>query len=286
MSAALRISFGGAAPVGGSATHPAAAAVVTLVVALVAACGGRASSGSAAARTAGDTVRVAVAANFTAPHDTIARHFTDSTGVVVVTTVGATGQLYAQVMNGAPFDVLLAADTLRPALLEANGAGVRGTRFTYAAGRLALYAPTQPALVDSPERLTASAIRHVAVADSAAAPYGAAALQVLARWNVAARIAPRLVHGESIAQTFQFVSSGAAEAGFVALSQVIRLGGARYYVVPDSLHDRIGQDAVLLSRATRNAAARRYLEYLRSAPARAVIESFGYAVPQPAPPPR
>jgi molybdate transport system substrate-binding protein len=140
--------------------------------------------------------------------------------------------------------------------------------------------------VDSPGRLVAAEIRHVAVADPALAPYGAAAMQVLARWNVAARLAPRIVRGESIAQTLQFVSSGAAEAGFVALSQVIRLDGARYYLVPDSLHDRVSQDAVLLTRASGSAAARRYLEYLRSAAARAVIESFGYTVPPPAPEPR
>lgn len=246
---------------------------------VVAACGG---ASTPATGGSGDTVRVAVAANFAVPHDTLASRFSAATGVAVVSTVGSTGQLYAQIINGAPVDLLLAADTLRPALLESNGEAAPATRFTYASGRLALYAPRQAGRIDSPERLVAPAIHRVAIADPATAPYGAAAMQVLARWRLTDQLAPRLVRGESIAQTFQFVSSGAAEAGFVALSQVIRLADARYFAVPDSLHDAIRQDAVLLARATDHPAARRYLEFLKSDEARAVIESFGYSVPAPA----
>lgn len=247
-----------------------------------AACGGASrDAGSGQRPASSDTVRVAVAANFAVPHDTLAHRFTTSTGIVVVATLGATGQLYAQIVNGAPVDLLLAADTLRPALLEASGAAVGGTRFTYAAGRLALYAPRQASLLDAPQRLVVPDVRHIAIADPTTAPYGAAAMQALGHWGIADRVGTRIVRGESIAQTFQFVSSGAAEAGFVALSQVIRLPGARYFVVPDSLHDPIRQDAVLLARAKDSAAARKYLDFLKSAEARSVIESFGYSVPVP-----
>jgi molybdate transport system substrate-binding protein len=236
-------------------------------------------SDRAAGAVARDTVRVAVAANFAAPHDTLAHRFAAATGITVLASIGATGQLYAQAINGAPFDVFLAADTLRAAMLEQEGQVVAGTRFTYAAGRLALYAPRAQGVINTPALLTASAIRHVAVADSATAPYGAAALELLARWGTGPALTRRLVRGESIAQTFQFVESGAAEAGFVALSQVIGKPPATYWVVPDSLHAPIAQDAVLLRHGASNAAARRYLEFLRSDSARAVITSFGYGVP-------
>lgn len=228
---------------------------------------------------AADTVRVAVAANFAVASDTLAARFTASTGITIVSTIGSTGLLFAQVHNGAPFDVFLAADTVRPAMLEADGAAVPGSRFTYAMGALALYAPRRPAVIDTPAGLTAPSVRHLAIADPALAPYGAAAMQVMSRWRVADALAPRLVRGESLAQTFQFVSSGAADAGFVALAQVIRMAGARYFVVPDSLHDAIRQDAVLLARARAHAGARRYLDFLRSAEGRSVIASFGYGVP-------
>lgn len=255
-------------------------AVFVLAAVGASGCGNGPHAGAAAGtRSTVDTVRVAVAANFAAPHDTIARHFTAATGVAVVALVGSTGQLYAQISNGAPVDVFLSADTVRPAQLERDGAAVAGSRFTYAAGRLALYAPRQSGIIDGPVGLSATAIRHIAIADPAAAPYGEAAMRVLDRWGIASRVNARLVRGESIAQTFQFVASGAAEAGFVALSQVIRVPGARYYVVPDSLHDPIAQDAVLLKRATGGAAAARYVDYLKGADARAVIESFGYFVP-------
>lgn len=224
-------------------------------------------------------MRVAVAANFAAPHDSLATRFSDSTGIAVVATIGSTGHLYAQIMNGAPVDVFLSADTLRAAELESNGTAVHGQRFAYAAGRLALYAPRLTPPVDGPAPLIASRVRRVAIADPGTAPYGAAAMQVLRRWGVADRLAPRLVRGESIAQAFQFVQGGAAEAGFVALAQVIRRTDARYYVVPDSLHDPIRQDAVLLARAANNPAAAQYFAFLRSPAARAVIASFGYTTP-------
>ncbi|MEA3245585.1 MAG: molybdate ABC transporter substrate-binding protein [Gemmatimonadota bacterium] len=268
-------AIGGGAP---------AALIAAAAVLGAAACGASGDGAAADVRAAPrDTVRVAVAANFAQPHDTIARRFTDATGIAVVATLGSTGQLYAQIEHGAPVDVFLAADTLRPALLERSGAAVRGSRFTYATGRLAIYAPALDDVVDSPRGLLAAAVRHVAVADSASAPYGAAALAVLRRWGVRAAVDARLVRGESIGQAYQFVASGAAEAGFVALSQVIREPRIRYFVVPDSLYPPIAQDAVVLSRAAANPGATRYTEFLRGLEGRAVIESFGYGVPGPHP---
>lgn len=249
------------------------------LLAAVAGCGDRGGVQRASVRAPADTVRVAVAGNFAAVQDSLARRFTDSTGIAVVSIVGSTGVLYAQITHGAPYDILLAADTLRPAQLEARGLAVPGTRFTYATGRLALYAPGLGHPVDSPRRLADRSIRHIAVADSATAPYGAAAMQVLARWGVADELAPRIVRGESIVQAFQFVAGGAAEAGFVALSQVVGLRGAAYYVVPDSLHDPIAQDAALLSPAVGSDAARSYLGFLKSETARSLIEAAGYTVP-------
>lgn len=224
-----------------------------------------------------DTVRVAVAANFAAPHDSIARQFTEATGIAVVAMVGATGQLFAQVEHGAPVDVFLAADTLRPAMLEARG--MASARFTYAVGRLVIYAPALPGIVDSPSRLAEPQVRHVALADSATAPYGAAALAALRNWGIRDSIGPRLVYGESIGQAYQFVASGAAEAGFVALSQVIGVRDARYYLVPDSLHPPIAQGAAVIGRAGPKPHVERFVEYLRGPAARAVMESFGYDVP-------
>lgn len=257
----------------------------TLGAALVAAFACTSSPGGSRDGAARDTVRVAVAANFAQPNDTIARRFTDATGIAVVAMIGSTGQLYAQVQHGAPVDVFLAADTLRPALLEQSGAAVRGSRFTYATGRLVIYAPAQRSVVDSPRRLVAAGIRHLAIADSAAAPYGAAALAVLRQWGVRGAMDARLVRGESIGQAWQFVASGAADAGFVALSQVIGEPRNHYFIVPDSIHAPIAQDAVVLGRGAGRPAAVRYAEFLRGTEARAVIQSFGYGVPGPRPSP-
>lgn len=228
-----------------------------------------------------DEVQVAVAANFTAPMRVIAADFGKATGHKAVLAFGATGKLYAQIRHGAPFEVLLAADDRTPAKLEEEGGAVAGSRFTYAIGRLVLWS-AQPDVVDPEGRvLMHGAFRHLAIASPKLAPYGAAAVEVLDRLGLRSALEPRFVQGENIAQTYQFVATGNAELGFIALSQVYadgRLNSGSGWIVPGGLHSPIRQDAVLLARGRDNAAARALLDYLRSGAARAVIEAYGYSL--------
>lgn len=241
-------------------------------------------SGAAFAARAGE-VQVAVAANFAAPMAGIARGFTAATGHTVRLTPGATGKFRAQVEAGAPFDVLLAADAETPAKLLASGRAVPGTAFTYALGRLVLWSAT-PGLVDGQGAvLDGGRFRHLAIANPRLAPYGEAAQQVLRARGQGRQLADRLVVGESIAQAFQFVASGNAELGFVALSQV-RVPGkppaGSMWRVPESLYAPIRQDAVLLKPGEANPAARALLDWLRGPQARGEIEAWGYALsPEP-----
>lgn len=222
-------------------------------------------------------VQVAVAANFAAPMQKIAPMFEAHSGHKAVLSFGATGKFYAQITHGAPFDVLLAADAETPARLQQEKQGTG--RFTYAIGKLALWSK-DPALVDGKGAILHSAgIQRLAIADPKLAPYGAAAIETLTRLGRVAALRPTLVQGESISQTYQFVASGNAPLGFVALSQIwannkLKEGSA--WIVPSNLHRPIRQDALLLNHGKDNAAARALLEYLQSAPARAVIQSFGY----------
>jgi molybdate transport system substrate-binding protein len=253
-----------------------AAAVTALAIA-----GGQAPSLAAA------EVRVAVAANFTAPCEEIARAFEKASRHHVAVSSGSTGKLAAQIQNGAPFEVLLAADAERPALLEKDGTAVAGSRFTYALGRLVLWSP-DPALVDGGGKVLASgSFRHLAIANPKLAPYGAAAEQVLNGLGLWQRLEPRLVQGEDIGQTYQFVASGAAELGFVALSQIraaasgdagAKVKGSQW-IVPEASYRPIGQQAVLLARGKDNPAARAFLDFLKGAEARSVIERYGYGLP-------
>lgn len=223
-------------------------------------------------------VQIAVASNFIAPLQQIAAGFERETGHRTVVATGSTGKFYAQVTNGAPFDLLLAADDETPARLEREGHAA-GTPFTYAVGRLVLWSAT-PGYVDARgEVLAKGDYRHLALANPKTAPYGAAALAVLNRSGLRVALQPRIVQGESIAQAYQFVSTGNAELGFVALSQVWRDGkiaSGSGWVVPAKLHAPIRQDALLLARARDNLAARAFVDYLRSDKARAIIRSFGY----------
>lgn len=227
-----------------------------------------------------DTVSVAVAANFTAPMQKIAAAFEVDTGHKAELSLGATGKFYAQIVNGAPFQVLLSADDTTPARLEREGKAVAHSRFTYAIGTLVLWS-AQPGTVDAKgDVLKSGDFKHLAIANPKLAPYGAAALQVMEKLGVATALQPRLVQGENIAQTFQFVSTGNAQLGFVALSQVmadgkIRSGSA--WQVPASLHEPIRQDAVLLMPGKDSAAASALLTYLRGSKARAIIQSYGYS---------
>lgn len=241
---------------------------------------GLAASSVAASAVAGE-VQVAVAANFTAPMQAIARQFEQDTGHKAVAAFGATGQFYAQIKNGAPFDVFLAADDVRPAHLEAERQTVPGSRFTYATGSLALWS-AQPGYVDGQGAvLKQNAFRHLAIANPKAAPYGLAATQVLDKLGLAAAVKPKIVQGQSIAQTQQFVASGNAELGFVALSQVYKdgqLSAGSAWLVPGELHDPIKQDAVILAKGKDNPAAQAFVDYLKSPKAAAIIKSYGYQV--------
>jgi molybdate transport system substrate-binding protein len=224
-------------------------------------------------------VRVAVAANFAAAHAELVSRFEATSGIEVETSLGSTGQLYAQVVNGAPYDVFLAADVARPERLERNGLVEPRSRFTYAVGRLVLYVPDGQS-TDSPEAwLRVESFQHLAVANPAIAPYGAAAQQVLERWDLWDELQARVVKGESVGQAFQFVESGAAEAGFVALSQVIDKEASTYWIVPREIHQPLLQDAVLLRTGALNAAAGEFLEFLRSEEAQQVLASYGYELP-------
>ncbi|MCQ4265915.1 molybdate ABC transporter substrate-binding protein [Pseudomonas stutzeri] len=229
-----------------------------------------------------DEVRVAVAANFTAPMQKIAEAFARDTGHRAVLAFGATGKFYAQINNGAPFDVLLAADEQTPQRLEDEGQGVTGSRFTYAIGSLVLWSAREGYVDPQGRVLTDGDFRHLALANPKTAPYGAAALQTLEKLGLRERLQPRFVQGENIAQTHQFVASGNAELGFIALSQVVedgRIARGSAWRVPADQHQPIRQDALLLQRGEHNPAARALLDYLRSASAVALIRAYGYEVP-------
>lgn len=221
-------------------------------------------------------VHVAVAANFADVQAELARCFEARTGHRIQASSGSTGQLYAQITNGAPFDVLLAADDERPRRLEEEGIAVAGTRFTYAEGRLALYGPMLDSVRAGGADLRAMDYTYLAIANPRAAPYGAAAEEVLERLGLTEAVRPRVVVGENIGQAHQFVKSGAAELGFVAHSQVIGEPERSYWLVPTELHAPIRQDAVLLRQGADEPAARAYLRFLRTPEAQRVIESYGY----------
>ncbi|MBI5109103.1 MAG: molybdate ABC transporter substrate-binding protein [Rhodocyclales bacterium] len=228
-----------------------------------------------------DEVQVAVAANFTAPARRVAAAFEKHSGHKVQLSFGGTGKFYAQIKNGAPFDVLLAADDETPARLEQEGAAVAGSRFTYATGRLVLWSAKPGYVDDKGAVLKQGNFKHLAIANPKLAPYGAAAVEVLAALKLVDTVRPRFVQAENIAQAHQFVATGNAELGFVALSQVMqdgRLGAGSAWVVPANLHKAIRQDAVLLDKGKGKPAAEAWLGFLKSDKANAVITSFGYEV--------
>jgi molybdate transport system substrate-binding protein len=219
---------------------------------------------------------VAVAANFTKLAEELAPVFHTQTGHEVIYSFGATGQLYAQISQGAPFDVFLAADAERPEKAVADGFGVENSRFTYAIGVLALFS-TVLNLDDGKAILEGGGYIRLAIADPKAAPYGRAALESLDALGLAEVMRDRLVTGESISQALQFVQTGNAELGFVAASQVV--GQDNVWLVPRELYAPIVQDAVLLKRGEGNAAAEAFVEFLKSDVARGMIRASGYAVP-------
>lgn len=224
-------------------------------------------------------VQVAVAANFTAPMKQIAEGFEKATGHKTLLSFGATGKFYAQITNGAPFQVFLAADSATPARLEKEGLAVQGSRFTYATGKLVLWSAKDDLVDAQGDVLKKGGFKHLAIAAPKLAPYGAAAVETMTKMGLADTLAPLLVQGESIGQTYSFVASGNADLGFVALSQVyengkIKSGSA--WIVPAGMHSPILQDVVLLSQAKDNAAAIALMQYLKTDAAKAVISSYGY----------
>ncbi|NIA56222.1 molybdate ABC transporter substrate-binding protein [Massilia sp. TW-1] len=226
-------------------------------------------------------VQVAVAANFTAPMQKIAAAFERDTGHKAVLAFGATGQFYAQIVNGAPFEVLLAADDETPAKLEVEHRTVPGTRFTYATGKLVLWSAQDGYVDGQGQVLKTGDFAHLAIANPKTAPYGAAAVETLHKLRVYERVQGRLVQGENISQAYQFVGTGNAPLGFVALSQVYRDGkftSGSGWIVPDNLHAPIRQDAVILAKGATNPAAKALEDYLKSDKAKDIIRSYGYAL--------
>ncbi len=230
-----------------------------------------------------ESITVAVASNFTAAMHDLAARFEAESGQSVRVSFASTGKLYVQITNGAPFDVLLAADVERPRLLEASGHGIAGSRFTYAIGRLVLWS-RNPALTgaDCRRPLENLGQQRLAIANPDTAPYGVAARETLMGLELWERVQPQLVVGENIAQTLQFVASGNASLGFIAGTQALdgRLPEATCaWPVPTELHRAIEQQAILLRRAAENSVASDFVEFLRDSAGRAIIERHGYALP-------
>jgi len=223
--------------------------------------------------------RVAVAANFVPALRTLVKTFETRYDGRIVIVVGSTGKLYAQIYHGAPFDALFSADEHRPALLEKEGRSRPGSRFTYAIGRLALWSPDAGRVDATGQVLSEGRFRHLAIANPKLAPYGRAAQQVLEARGLWQTLRPRLVRGENVSQALQFVRSGNAELGFVALSQIRRPGQAvagSHWVVPENLYAPVVQQAVLL---TDNPLAVDFLHFVQSTEGRDIIRSFGYQLP-------
>lgn len=227
-----------------------------------------------------EEVTVAVAANFLPAFRAITIEFEQATEHRITTIAGASGKFYSQITHGAPFDVFFSADQERPQRLEEEGAAVKGSRFTYAIGRLILWSP-DAALVTGEQTLRSAPFNHLAMANPQVAPYGVAARQVMMKLGLWDQLQSRIVHGESLGQTMGFITSGNAELGFIALSQAldpaITQAGSRWDI-PLDLYDPINQDVVLLTKGRSNPGAEALLVFVRGADARRVIERFGYGL--------
>ena len=224
-------------------------------------------------------VHVAVAANFIAPMKAIAADFEKDTGHRAELAFASSGKFYAQIKSGAPFEVFLSADEAKPAKLEREGMTVLGSRFTYAIGILALWSARNNLVDDKGAVLEKGQFKHLALANPKLAPYGAAAMETLAKLGVTDKVKSRIVQGENIAQTYQFVTTGNAELGFVALSQVMkdgRITRGSTWIVPAGMHGSIRQDAVILANGKGNSAGNALMKYLKGEKATAIIESYGY----------
>lgn len=225
-----------------------------------------------------EEVKIAVAANFTTAAKEIAKSFAEATGHQAVMSFGATGKLYAQIVNGAPFELFLAADVRQPERLEKEGKAVSGTRFTYAVGKLVLWG-AKPGNADiGPNVLAKGDFGRLAIANPKTAPYGAAALEVLRRLQLYDALRPKLIYGNSIAQTYQFVATSNAEYGLIALAQIALKPRGSRWLVPGELYSPIRQQAVLLKLGAESPVAKAYLAFLKGPRAVAIIARYGYGV--------
>jgi molybdate transport system substrate-binding protein len=220
---------------------------------------------------------VAVAANFTEPARAIAARFREKTGHEAVLIFGASGAFFTQITHDAPFDVFLSADDERPRLAVEQGLAVPESRFTYAIGKLVLWSRVLD-VTDGKAALSAGKFSKLAIANPKSAPYGAAAVETMKALGMFDALRSKLVQGNSISQAFQFVDTRNAELGFVALAQLHGVAAGTQWLVPENLHAPIRQDAVLLKRGANDEAAKEFLTFLKGPEARAIIESFGYAV--------
>lgn len=229
-----------------------------------------------------ETTIVAVAANFTKPMTDIAELFEKTTGHSAKLSFGSSGKFVAQIENGAPFEVFVSADDKAPAKLEHSGFAVADSHFTYAIGKLVLWSVTADLVDNQGEILSKGGFKHIALADPKLAPYGAAAMEVLKSKNLLTKLQPLFVQGENIAQTYQFVSTGNAELGFVALSQVIdngKITSGSAWQIPENLYTPLRQDVVLLKIGEGNPAATALMQFLKSPEAKAIISKYGYGLP-------
>jgi molybdate transport system substrate-binding protein len=251
-----------------SKSRPAAAAALLLwAIALTT---------SATARAA--NVNVAVAANFTEPAKEIAQLFQSKTKNRAILSFGATGQFYTQISQGAPFQVFLSADEKTPKKLADGGLASAGNVFTYAIGKIVLFSANKT-LVTGEQTLRDAKFNKIAIADPTTAPYGAAAVETMKALGIYDALSRKIVQGANITQAFQFVQTGNAELGFVALSQVIARQGGSRWMVPTNLYSAIRQDAVLLRSGEGNEAAKAFLAFLKGPEAAKVMEKFGYGTP-------
>jgi molybdate transport system substrate-binding protein len=223
------------------------------------------------------TVNIAVAANFTEPAKELAQLFQQTTGQTVLPSFGATGQLFTQITQDAPFDIFLAADQQTPQKAIAAGLAVQDSLFTYAVGQLVVFSASLD-VSKGDETLRDGRFEKIAIANPATAPYGAAAVEAMKTMGLCQPLSTKFVQGNDIGQTFQFVETGNAEIGFVALSQVQGKNAKSIWIVPENLYSPIRQDAVLLKKAAGKDAARAFLAFLKSVPAKKVIAKYGYRV--------
>jgi molybdate transport system substrate-binding protein len=227
-------------------------------------------------------VHVAAASNFTQPLEKLAEQFTKDTGHRLILSYGATGKLSTQVTNGAPFEVFLSADQEHPKKLIQSGKAVAGTESTYAIGKLVLWSPQLKVIGPQADALKLGRFKHLSIGNPKLAPYGQAAKETLEKMGLWEKFQSRVVLGENITQAYQFVSTGNAELGFVALSQIKQDGKSpegSFWVVPQSRYSAIKQDVVLLEKGRGNPAAKQFLEFLKSDPAKKIIEKYGYDLP-------